>query len=399
MGKIVTGLTFEKYLNQGLKQGVYHARSPVDSIERLFSFRQVGDLPLIVTVGIAEEFYLATWHRHIWQYSVGTLIFCLVVVVFGLRQRRVEEALRQDELRFRYMLETSPIAVRIASLAGRKVLFSNQRYAELIESRPEQTIGVDPQNYYAHLQDYEDVLQSLSRGERVTNKLVEIVLPGGKFKWVLASYLNLKYGNEAAVLGWFYDITERKAAEEQIRNLAFYDTLTQLPNRRLLDDRLAQAMAASKRSGHYGALLFLDLDNFKSLNDTHGHGAGDLLLIEAARRIGCCVRQTDTVSRFGGDEFVVVLSELDKDKDRSVTEASIVAEKIRVSLAEPYVLAIHTTEGEKITVHHHCTSSIGVVLFTNHKASPEDVLKWADIAMYQAKEAGRNLIRFYESRA
>ena len=399
MGKIVTGLTFEKYLNQGLKQGVYHARSPVDSIERLFSFRQVGDLPLIVTVGIAEEFYLATWHRHIWQYSVGTLIFCLVVVVFGLRQRRVEEALRQDELKFRYMLETSPIAVRIASLAGRKVLFSNQRYAELIESRPEQTIGVDPQNYYAHLQDYEDVLQSLSRGERVTNKLVEIVLPGGKFKWVLASYLNLKYGNEAAVLGWFYDITERKAAEEQIRNLAFYDTLTQLPNRRLLDDRLAQAMAASKRSGHYGALLFLDLDNFKSLNDTHGHGAGDLLLIEAARRIGCCVRQTDTVSRFGGDEFVVVLSELDKDKDRSVTEASIVAEKIRVSLAEPYVLAIHTTEGEKITVHHHCTSSIGVVLFTNHKASPEDVLKWADIAMYQAKEAGRNLIRFYESRA
>ncbi len=396
MGKVISGLFFEKFLNQSMKQGVYHAKSSVDGIKRLFSFRQVGDLPLIITVGIAEEDYLAVWHRHIWQYSVGAAIFCLLVIFFRLHQQRLEEALRQDEVRFRYMLETSPIAVRIASLSGHKVLFANQRYAELIDAIPDQTIGVDPKIYYSQPQDYEDALQSLSRGERVTNKLVELLMPGGQLKWALASYLNLKFGNEPAVLGWFYDITERKVAEEKIRLLAFYDTLTELPNRRLLNDRLGQAMVASKRSGRYGALMFLDLDNFKSLNDTHGHGAGDLLLIEVAHRISSCVREMDTVSRFGGDEYAVVLSELNSDKDKSIVEAGIVAEKIRVTLAAPYLLKILQEDKSECTVEHHCTSSIGVVLFFNHDASMEAVLKCADIAMYQAKEAGRNLVRFNE---
>ena len=193
------------------------------------------------------------------------------------------------------------------------------------------------------------------------------------------------------------DITERKQAEEQIRTLAFYDTLTQLPNRRLLDDRLGQTMAASKRSGRYGALMFLDLDNFKPLNDTYGHGVGDLLLIEVAHRLTSCVRETDTVARFGGDEFVVILSELDTDKAESNVQAAIVAEKIRATLAEPYLLTFKQEGDTEIAVEHHCTSSIGVALFINHKARPEDVLKWADMAMYQAKEGGRNLIRFFDS--
>ena len=193
------------------------------------------------------------------------------------------------------------------------------------------------------------------------------------------------------------DITERKQAEEQIRTLAFYDTLTQLPNRRLLDDRLGQTMAASKRSGRYGALMFLDLDNFKPLNDTYGHSVGDLLLIEVAHRLTSCVRETDTVARFGGDEFVVILSELDTDKAESNVQAAIVAEKIRATLAEPYLLTFKQEGDTEIAVEHHCTSSIGVALFINHKARPEDVLKWADMAMYQAKEGGRNLIRFFDS--
>ncbi len=191
------------------------------------------------------------------------------------------------------------------------------------------------------------------------------------------------------------DITERKQAEEQISNLAFYDTLTQLPNRRLLNDRLEQAMAASKRSGHYGALMFLDLDNFKPLNDTYGHGVGDLLLITVAYRIVGCVREADTVARFGGDEFVVMLSELDEDKAESAAQAGIVAEKIRAALAEPYLLKLKH-EGET-AVEHHCTASIGVALFIDHEASPEDVLKYADIAMYRAKEGGRNSVCFYDA--
>ena len=191
------------------------------------------------------------------------------------------------------------------------------------------------------------------------------------------------------------DITERKQAEEQIRTLAFYDALTQLPNRRLLNDRLGQTMAASKRSGRYGALMFLDLDNFKPLNDTYGHGVGDLLLIEVAHRLISCVRETDTIARFGGDEFVVMLSELDADKAESTAQAGIVAEKIRVMLAEPYLLACKQEGNAEAIIEHRCAASIGVALFINHEAGPEEVLKWADIAMYRAKEGGRNSICFY----
>lgn len=195
------------------------------------------------------------------------------------------------------------------------------------------------------------------------------------------------------------DISELKLREEEIHKLAFYDALTGLPNRRLLNDRLEQAMASSKRTSHYAALIFLDLDNFKPLNDTSGHDVGDFLLLEAAHRIGLCVREVDTVARFGGDEFVVILRELDVDKSESTTQAGIVAEKIRTTLAEPYVLKIQRAGKAEVTVEHHCTSSIGVELFNSHKGSAVDIIKWADIAMYQAKEAGRNQIRFYEEQA
>jgi diguanylate cyclase (GGDEF)-like protein len=164
----------------------------------------------------------------------------------------------------------------------------------------------------------------------------------------------------------------------------------------MLDDRLNHDMAASKRSGLYGALMYLDLDNFKQLNDTHGHGVGDLLLIEVAKRLAACVREVDTVARLGGDEFVVMLSDLGVDKTQSREQAAGVAEKIRASLAAPYQLAVTQSGNQVATVEHHCSTSIGVVLFVNHDASPGDVLKWADAAMYQAKDAGRNAIRFYQ---
>jgi diguanylate cyclase (GGDEF)-like protein/PAS domain S-box-containing protein len=194
------------------------------------------------------------------------------------------------------------------------------------------------------------------------------------------------------------DITERCRVEGQIYDLAFHDSLTQLPNRRHLKDRLEQTMAASKRSGRYGALMFLDLDNFKPLNDSHGHDVGDLLLVEVAHRISSCVREMDTVARFGGDEFMVMLPELDEDKDKSATQASIVAEKIRVFLAKPYVLKIEQEGKAKTSIEYCLTSSIGVMLFINHDGSADDIVKCADLAMYRAKNAGRNLIRFYHSK-
>ena len=192
------------------------------------------------------------------------------------------------------------------------------------------------------------------------------------------------------------DVTERMRSEEKIYNLAFYDALTQLPNRRLLTDRLEQAMAASKRSGRHGAVMLLDLDNFKELNDVHGHHMGDALLKEVGRRITSCLRETDTVARFGGDEFVLVLGQLDKDTAESNMQSNVVAEKIRASLAKPYELKQQMVGKAESTVTYHCSASIGVVLFIDHEFSIEDVLKQADIAMYQAKRAGRNSIRYYD---
>ncbi len=227
----------------------------------------------------------------------------------------------------------------------------------------------------------------------------------GSWKWILDR--GLVVSRDAAnkplrVIGTHTDITERHEAEaarnvlqEQIHQLAFIDPLTQLPNRRLLEDRLNQALAASKRSTLYGALMFLDLDNFKPLNDTHGHGVGDLLLVEVARRLTAFVRETDTVARLGGDEFVVLLGELDVDKAASTEQAGAVAEKIRVALAAPYHLTVTQAGEPDTTVEHHCSASIGVVLFVNHQSSQVDLMKWADAAMYQAKDAGRNVVRFY----
>jgi diguanylate cyclase (GGDEF)-like protein len=188
--------------------------------------------------------------------------------------------------------------------------------------------------------------------------------------------------------------------EDQVRQLAFYDTLTNLPNRRLLYDRLNQTMASSKRSGNYAALMMLDLDNFKPLNDVHGHPVGDLLLVEVANRLKACVREVDTVARFGGDEFVVLLNELNADEAQSTLQANIVAEKIRNSLSIPYQLLIKKQSGEaSITIEHKCSASIGVVVFIDCEASQDDILKWVDDAMYLAKNKGRNLIQFYDMTA
>ncbi len=183
------------------------------------------------------------------------------------------------------------------------------------------------------------------------------------------------------------DITVRKAAEEEIKNLAFYDPLTQLPNRRLLMDRLHQALASSDRSQRRGALLFIDLDHFKTLNDTLGHDKGDLLLQQVAQRLTACVRASDTVARQGGDEFVVMLEDLSEIAVEAEEQTRRIAKKILATFNQPYVLAGHP---------HESSGSIGIALFLGNNQSAIVLLKHADIAMYQAKAAGRNAMRFFE---
>jgi diguanylate cyclase (GGDEF)-like protein len=192
------------------------------------------------------------------------------------------------------------------------------------------------------------------------------------------------------------DITERKLLEDKIKSMAFFDALTNLPNRRLLGDRLNQALATATRSMKYGALMFIDLDNFKPLNDSAGHDAGDLLLIEVGRRLTDCMRQTDTVARVGGDEFVALASEIDGDRSTAEMQAERIAEKIRVAIAAPYVLTIQHAGQPPRSIEHNCTASIGVVLFPQAMGDTEDYLKWADAAMYEAKESGRNRVCVYQ---
>ena len=206
-------------------------------------------------------------------------------------------------------------------------------------------------------------------------------------------------GRAARIIGVARDITDRRRMENEIRQLAFYDSLTSLPNRRLLDDRLQQAMSANRRSGHFGALMFLDLDNFKTLNDKNGHSAGDLLLVEVASRLKGCVREIDTVARFGGDEFVVLLGELALGQEESMAQAGVIAEKIRLALAEPYVLGLERDGAGTITLVHHCTASIGVTLFIGGELSQDDILMRADVAMYEAKAQGRNQVQFHATKA
>ncbi|MET3123724.1 diguanylate cyclase (GGDEF)-like protein/PAS domain S-box-containing protein [Oxalobacteraceae bacterium GrIS 2.11] len=183
------------------------------------------------------------------------------------------------------------------------------------------------------------------------------------------------------------DITERKVAEDEIRNLAFYDSLTKLPNRRLLTERLQHALATSSRTKNHGALLFIDLDNFKKLNDTRGHDVGDLLLEMVGQRLSLCLRQGDTAARLGGDEFVVLLEGLNEDIANAADLSELVAQKIQCELNLPYLLKGKT---------HHISPSIGVTIFKSNDVTVDDLLKHADLAMYQAKDAGRNTIRFFD---
>lgn len=183
---------------------------------------------------------------------------------------------------------------------------------------------------------------------------------------------------------------ERHQSEERIEQLAFYDPMTHLPNRQLLLDRLGQRLAASARSRQHEAVLFIDLDNFKMLNDTHGHDVGDLLLIEAARRIVSCVRETDTVSRLGGDEFVVIVENLDEDAGQAAAQVRIVCDKIVAAFRQPFLLKGYV---------HHTTPSIGITLFNGSMhTSVEELLRRADLAMYRAKDSGRNCYRFFDQK-
>ncbi|HEY8888442.1 MAG TPA: EAL domain-containing protein [Gallionella sp.] len=206
-------------------------------------------------------------------------------------------------------------------------------------------------------------------------------------EWLTITAVVGKDGSITNYICAFFDFTERKQAEEKIHNLAFYDPLCQLPNRRLLFDRLHQAVTTSARTKNCAGLLFIDLDNFKILNDTRGHDIGDMLLIEVGHRLRACIRESDTLARLGGDEFVVLLEGLSTDRSEAAVQAREVGEKMLNDIHQPYLLN---------NIEHYSTASIGVSLFINYRQNLDDLLKQADTAMYAAKKAGRNTLRFFD---
>jgi diguanylate cyclase (GGDEF)-like protein/PAS domain S-box-containing protein len=393
------------------RQGTYVSDdSYIDPMSRTYSYRRSARYGYYVVVGVPQTTAFAAWQRQAWLVLalLGAFIACAGVFTWVIDSgwRRHEQALE----RIRNSENSLNEAMEIARL-GSFVYYLRRDTWESSEAF-DHMFGID-EHYPRDLVHWLKLVSVDSRHEvrsRV-NRLIDkgasfdheyrIVRPiDGQERWVHSAcrLRHDKLGNPVAIVGTYQDITERKAAEETINKLAFFDQLTGLANRTLLLDRLRQAMALSSRSGHAGAVLLIDLDNFKTLNDIHGHEKGDQLLKQVAQRLNSCLRAEDTVSRplnkntvarLGGDEFVVVLPNLSGETEEdAAAQAKIVASKLLFALSENYELDGVSFVG---------TASIGVTLFHGRRASIEDLLKQADLAMYRAKASGRDAVCFFDA--
>ncbi len=306
--------------------------------------------------------------------------------------RRQQSNLRESEERFEQIAEQSRTFVWEVDAEG-KFTYVSTMVEKVLGYQSEELVG---HKYFYDIHPSEGresfkkiVHEIFERKESFENLTNLAVTRDGDTIWLSTNGIAMvkNDGNLLGYRGSNTDISERKFSEEKINGLAFFDQLTALPNRTLLMDRLKQATAASSRSGNYGALLFIDLDNFKTLNDTLGHDIGDNLLKLVAQRLSVCVREGDTVSRFGGDEFVVVLGGLSSNETDAATASELVAEKILASLNQPYFLG---------GINHRSTASIGITLFKGDCTSIDDLMKQADLAMYKSKDAGRNGLSFFD---
>lgn len=280
-----------------------------------------------------------------------------------------------------------------------RILRVNRAFATITGYLPEDVIGQNPRLLQSGMQDanfYAAMWERLGRtggweGEIWNRRKSGDIFP----EWLTIAAVKDETGEITNYVATFTDITFRKETEDQIRYLAFYDPLTHLPNRRLMLDRLGHALTSSARHHQHGALILIDLDNFKTLNDTLGHDVGDQLLVEVASRLESCIREGDTVARLGGDEFVVIVEDLD-GTGLAAMQAESVARKIQVHLSQPYLLDLSLVGDQLNKRSHHCTSSIGITLFRDHPVTIDELMKRADTAMYQAKAAGRNTLRFFD---
>jgi diguanylate cyclase (GGDEF)-like protein/PAS domain S-box-containing protein len=322
------------------------------------------------------------------------LVLALTAIAFNgymaIRFARLSRALRESEERWKFALEGAGDGVWDWNVQTDAVVFS-PRYLEMYGYRQEDIVADEAAwQQRIHPEDRarvaEDVHAYLGGSTSAYVNEHRVFCRDGSVKWVLARGMIVSrdaQGRPLRMIGTHADITARKASEEQVRHLAHYDALTDLPNRALISDRLQQAVAKARRDGTVMAVMFLDLDQFKPVNDNLGHDVGDLLLKQVSQRLLSCMRESDTVARIGGDEFVVLLPQIEREQD-----AIVVAEKIRTALHQPFTIAGHRLQ---------ISSSIGIAAFPAHGSDDKLLLLNADLAMYHAKKNGRNSYQFYDA--
>ena len=314
-----------------------------------------------------------------------------VVCLYGAMQDISDRKQTEQDLRIAATAFESQEGMLITD-ANEVILRVNRAYCEITGYSAAEAIGKTPRMLSSNRHDaafYASIWSNIRnigtwQGEIWNRRKNGEVYP----QWLTITAVKDDDGEITHYVGTLTDITVRKAAEDEIKHLAFYDPLTHLPNRRLLIDRLHQALSTSRRNQRSGALLFIDLDKFKQINDTLGHDIGDLLLQNVGQRLLSCLRENDTAARIGGDEFIVMLEYLDEHPEAAVQQVKAVAEKILDTLNVPYTLATHECRS---------SPSIGIALFLGHTHTVSELLKQADSAMYQAKAAGRNVYRFFDT--
>ena len=261
----------------------------------------------------------------------------------------------------------------------------NEAYCRMVDYTRTQVLGMQIADFEA-VATQDNIAQQVQRILRFGQQRFETRHRKRDGGWIDLE-VTVTPASKAEAIVYLRDISERKKATDEINRLALYDPLTALPNRRLLQDRIRQVLLQAARSAQHGALLFIDLDHFKRLNDTLGHATGDDLLRQVGQRLVLCVREGDTVARFGGDEFVVLLAQLSGNANEAAAEVRAIGLKILASLG----LSFHLEQ-----IEHHTTASMGAALFCSAQLTPEDVLKQADLAMYKSKAAGRNSLHFFD---
>jgi diguanylate cyclase (GGDEF)-like protein/PAS domain S-box-containing protein len=359
-------------------------------VQAAIEARRTFQLVYRIATARGEEKWVSEHGNAVYGES-GDLLALEGFIIDITHRKQAEEALRESEARFRdqaSLLEKAQDAILVRGIDHR-IVFWNKSAERLYGWRADEAIGKSVEELiYDDLAAFNEANNAVLENGEWSGEIMQRRKDGSavpvEAHWTL---VRDDEGKPKAVLSINTDITRRKAAENEIRHLAFYDPLTRLPNRLFLVERLQHALANSARNRHMGTLMFIDLDNFKTLNDTLGHDKGDLLLVQVAQRLTSCLRGSDTVARLGGDEFVVLLEDLSESSHDAAVKAKNAGEKILAAFKQPYDLAGYE---------HHSSPSIGITLFKGHEDSVDEILKRADVALYQAKGAGRNTLRFFD---